>query len=216
MAHAPVRPLAQAGVRDVNVEVASGVCLRGPLAMPWGADCRGAVVLAGGLGSSRHGLRTGRAVRALGDAGMATLAMDLLTPLEGEYLAGMFDAGLLAERLLAVGGWLGRHSPTSSLPLGFFATSGCAQAAIIAAEACRASVCAVIEHGGRLDPGGLDPGRRGAGAAHTPRLLVAGDAVAGGHEVQLAQLAARWFAEHIAEGAPACELRSRAMARSSG
>jgi putative phosphoribosyl transferase len=196
-----VRPRPPARTHEIEVEVASGACLRGTVAMPWREDCRGAVVLAGGLGSSRHGVRTRHAVRALGDAGMATLAIDLLTPLEAEYLAGVFDAELLAERLLAAGRWLGRHSPTSSLPLGFFATSGCARGALLAADRCHASVCAVIAHGERPDSG-----RRALGAARTPRLLVAGDAVAGERDVELARLAARWFAEHIAEGAPAYEL----------
>ncbi len=193
-----LRTLAPRRVTGVNITVSPGVALAGELTIPWGAGTRGIVVLAGGLGSSRRGERCRDAARSLGDAGMATLAIDLLTTLEGEYLASMFDSELLAGRLLAVTGWLATRPETGTLSVGYFAPGGAARAALQAAERSHASVCAVLARGdGMLADGAI------ADYGEKPVLLIAGEGVPGERDHKVAELATRWFGEHIADGAAA-------------
>src|SRR5436309_14366829 len=93
--------------RIVRVE-AGPVVLEGNLAVPEGA--RGVVLFAHGSGSGRHSPRNRFVARQLGEAGLASLLIDLLTEEEEaaeRYTRHLrFDIGLLAGRLLGASAWL--------------------------------------------------------------------------------------------------------------
>jgi len=88
--------------------------------------------------------------RALREAGLATLLIDLLTPdeeqvdLETGHLR--FDIGLLAERLVGATDWLVREW---DLRVGYFGASTGGGAALVAAAERPDVVAAVVSRGGR-------------------------------------------------------------------
>jgi dienelactone hydrolase len=144
--------------------------LEGNLTRPGGADA--IVVFAHGSGSGRHSPRNRRVARALNDAGLATLLIDLLSEDEeridqatGEL---RFDIGLLAERLLSATDWLATEEETSRLLVGYFGASTGAAAALVAAAE-RPEVGAVVSRGGRPDLAGEALGR-----VRAPTLLIVG------------------------------------------
>lgn len=143
----PVRvPLGSTGGQDE-------AGLNGDLAVPAGAS--GLVAFAHGSGSSRHSPRNRGVARALQDAGLATLLVDLLTPDEekrDEVTRELrFDLGLLADRLAAVLDWAGQDPDVASLPVGLFGASTGGGAALIAAARRPDRVRAVVSRGGRPD-----------------------------------------------------------------
>src|SRR5258708_21994743 len=92
----------EARIAEYSVQVEAGpVELDGDLRIP--PNPRGIVLFAHGSGSGRHSPRNRFVARTLGDAGLATLLMDLLTTEEEAVDARTahlrFDIGLLAERL---------------------------------------------------------------------------------------------------------------------
>jgi putative phosphoribosyl transferase len=212
--------------REVVIEAAPGVVLRGDLTVPWGA--RGVVVFADGSGSSRLSPRNRQVAHALNEAGFATLLFDLLTPREEGDRGNVFDIALLARRLVAATHWLRRQPETARLALGYFGASTGSAAALLAAAELRAGVCAVVSRGGRPD---LAQPRLGEVLA--PVLLIVGDAdtevlelnrqaqrrmscenelalVPGATHLfeepgaldRVARLASDWFTRHLSEGAP--------------
>lgn len=120
----------------------------GDLTVP--ADAVGVVVFAHGSGSSRHSPRNQAVARALQDHRFATLLFDLLSA-EEDTDDQRFDIGLLRDRLLRALDELGRHPPTSGLPVGLFGASTGAAAALSAAAARPDIVRAVVSRGGRPD-----------------------------------------------------------------
>ncbi|MFC3979266.1 dienelactone hydrolase family protein, partial [Streptosporangium jomthongense] len=104
---------------------AADVVLEADVVVPRPAS--GVVLFAHGSGSSRHSPRNRYVAGELRRAGLATVLVDLLTPLEeeadlrtGEF---RFDVGRLAVRLAALAGWLARHEPTAGLRVGLFGAS---------------------------------------------------------------------------------------------
>ena len=143
------------GERPVRVQ-AGPVELEGNLGMPEGA---GSIVLfAHGSGSGRHSPRNRYVARALGEAGHATLLIDLLTPDEEtvDLRTGRlrFDIGLLAERLAGATDWLMENPETRDLRIGYFGASTGAAAALVAAAERPEAVGAVVSRGGRPDLAG--------------------------------------------------------------
>jgi len=128
----------------------------------------GVVVFAHGSGSGRHSPRNQAVARALGDRGLVTLLMDLLTPEEELDRANVFDVELLGSRLLEATSELGRLSETAQLPVGYFGASTGAAAALVAA-ADRPDTAAVVSRGGRPD---LAADR--LGDVRAPTLLIVG------------------------------------------
>lgn len=128
----------------------------------------GVVVFAHGSGSGRHSPRNQAVARALGDRGLVTLLMDLLTPEEELDRANVFDVELLGDRLLEATSELGRLSETARLPVGYFGASTGAAAALVAA-ADRPDTAAVVSRGGRPD---LAADR--LGDVRAPTLLIVG------------------------------------------
>ncbi len=123
--------------------------LKGMLGLPNLAE--GLVIFAHGSGSSRLSPRNNRVAAALHDAGIATLLMDLLTPVEENDRAKVFDIALLASRLLFATDWALARSETAGLAVGYFGASTGAAAALLAAAAPRSPVKAVVSRGGRPD-----------------------------------------------------------------
>ncbi|WP_444960455.1 phosphoribosyltransferase family protein [Nocardiopsis sp. M1B1] len=148
--------------RHVRVPV-GGVHLDGDLTVP--AETRGAVVMAAGEGRADERWRSVASV--LGQAGYATLLMDLLTERErssgssdnapdnglvnGPDAASGVGADELGERLGAAAAWLRRTAGTADEPLGLLASGDAAASALVAAARHPRDVAAVVAHGGRID-----------------------------------------------------------------
>jgi putative phosphoribosyl transferase len=200
--------------------------LPGRLTIP--SDAAGLVVFAHGSGSGRHSPRNQAVARALNDAGLGTLLFDLLSPEEEGDRANVFDIPLLAGRLGAATAWLRDEEEAGALPIGFFGASTGAGAALWAAAEPDSPVRAIVSRGGRPD---LARARLDAVRAPT-LLIVGGhdeavlemnrDAarhLSCEHRIEVvpgathlfeepgaleavAELATRWFLEHLAETRP--------------
>jgi len=159
-------------METVGVPAAGGRLLEGSLDVP-AAGATGVVLFAHGSGSGRHSPRNQLVAATLGQAGLATLLLDLLSV--GEEAADRaggrlrFDVGLLAGRLQAAMDWLGGEPRTRALPLGLFGASTGAAAALLAAAARPGEVAAVVSRGGRPDLAGPALER-----VRAPTLLVVG------------------------------------------
>lgn len=135
-------------VEEVAIPVANGH-LAGVLSVP--AHARGLVVFAHGSGSSHRSSRNRFVADRLGEAGLATALVDLLTEQEGRDRSLVFDIGFLTERLVQLTAWLRSRPELSTLELGFFGASTGAAAALAAAAQMGEEVAAVVSRGGRPD-----------------------------------------------------------------
>ena len=154
------------------VRVSTGpVELEGDLGVP--EDAGGVVLFAHGSGSSRHSPRNRYVARALREAGLATLLIDLLTPDEERVDLSTghlrFDIELLAERLAGATDWLMEDPDTSNLLIGYFGASTGAGAALVAAADRPQEVGAIVSRGGRPDLAG-----DALPLVETPTLLIVG------------------------------------------
>jgi pimeloyl-ACP methyl ester carboxylesterase len=153
------------------VPVTGGVSLTGNLDVPEGAQ--GVVLFAHGSGSSRHSPRNKYVAAVLGEAGLGTLLIDLLTPDEeavDERTGHLrFDIGLLASRLVDTIDWLGLQDYTAGIPIGLFGASTGAGAALVASAERPAGIFAVVSRGGRPDLAGAALER-----VKAPTLLIVG------------------------------------------
>lgn len=153
---------------DAEVDVGvGGACLAGRLTVP--SAPRGVVAFAHGSGSSHHSPRNRYVAAVLQEAGLETLLFDLLDPEEAVDRGNVFDVALLADRLLAAGGWLRGRPEVGDLPLGYFGASTGAAAALWAAAEPGNDVAAVVSRGGRPD---LALGR--LAEVRAPTLLIVG------------------------------------------
>lgn len=203
-----------------------GVDLAADLEVPDRA--KGVVLFAHGSGSSRLSPRNRFVAKALRQAGLGTLLMDLLTPLEEDeerWTAHLrFDIRLLSRRLVAATDWLHAQPRTANLHIGYFGASTGAAAALTAAVDRPRAVKAVVSRGGRPDLAGPILSR-----VRAPTLLIVGSLDSGviglneealamipakkkleivpgathlfeepGTLERVAELAARWLAEHLA------------------
>ena len=167
-----MEPSPEMPLEEQQVWVPAGpVTLEGNLTVPVGAV--GIVLFAHGSGSSRHSPRNRFVARALQNAGLATLLIDLLTADEESVDMAdahlRFDIGLLAERLVAATDWLTREDRTAELRIGYFGASTGAGAALVAAAERPALVGAVVSRGGRPDLAGP-----ALSAVRAPTLLIVG------------------------------------------
>jgi len=158
--------------QPVTVEVDS-VRLDGYLSVP--TDASGVVLFAHGSGSSRHSPRNRAVADLLNESSLATLLIDLLTADEQEVdlqTAHLrFNIPFLAERLVAINGWLELQPEVGGLKIGHFGASTGAAAALVAAAGNPRSVRAVVSRGGRPDLAGSALARVAA-----PTLLIVGGA----------------------------------------
>jgi dienelactone hydrolase len=166
--------------RPVRIPLRDEAELRGNLAIPEAA--RGIVIFAHGSGSSRLSPRNQYVARVLGEAGLGTLLVDLLTEAEeqeDELTGGLrFDIGFLTSRLVDTIHWVMRSEEARELPIGLFgASTGAAAALAASAMECR-EVRAVVSRGGRPDLAG-----RVLALVSAPTLLIVG-----GDDVQVLAL----------------------------
>jgi putative phosphoribosyl transferase len=143
--------------------------LEGMLEMP--PDAAGVVLFAHGSGSSRFSPRNNVVARALHEAAIGTLLIDLLTEQEDQAAQARFDITLLTQRLDTAVDLLRQHEGTRSLPLGLFGASTGAAAALQVAALRGPEIAAVVSRGGRPDLAG----QRALQKVVAPTLLVAGE-----------------------------------------
>lgn len=146
-----------ADVPERAVQVSDGaVTLAGSLHLP--EPCQALVVFAHGSGSSRHSPRNQAVARALREAGLGTLLLDLLTSAEeaADVRTGhlRFNIEFLAKRVLVATDWALADAKTRSLRIGYFGASTGAAAALVAAAERPEVVRAVVSRGGRPDLAG--------------------------------------------------------------
>ena len=147
----------------------NGSMLAGTLTLP--SLAQGLVVFAHGSGSSHRSVRNRFVARQLVDAGFATGLFDLLTELEENDRANVFDIEMLTERLLVITDWLQEQPVLNGLPLGYFGASTGAAAALAAAARRGDRVSAVVSRGGRPDLA-----MPVLGSVTAPTLLIVGGA----------------------------------------
>ncbi|HWJ95749.1 MAG TPA: dienelactone hydrolase family protein [Telluria sp.] len=132
-------------------------------------DPTGLVLFAHGSGSSRHSPRNNYVASRLRDAGMGTLLLDLLTPLEDRQAENRFNIPLLTHRLRDAAAWLRLNSTPVGARVGLFgASTGAAAALQLAAD--DAGIAAVVSRGGRPDLAG----HPALAAVSSPTLLIVG------------------------------------------
>jgi dienelactone hydrolase len=180
---------------------AGGVELEGGLTIPQHAP--GVVLFAHGSGSGRHSPRNRFVARALREAGLGTLLIDLLTVEEeqADVISAefRFDIRLLAERVVGGIDWLAGLDATAGLPVGLFGASTGAAAALVAAARRPERVAAVVSRGGRPDLAGDDLPQVSAST-----LLIVGGAdlpVIGLNRQALDRLGSKEKGLHIVPGA---------------
>jgi dienelactone hydrolase len=140
----PTHP--EQGRKEVRIDPAGSL---GFLNVPPNAG--GVVVFAHGSGSGRFSPRNNQVADRLGEAGIATLLLDLLTPEEERDRKKVFDIELLASRLIAATRWVEEQPQTRGLPIGYFGSSTGAGAALLAAAELGREITAVVSRGGRPD-----------------------------------------------------------------
>ncbi len=119
------------------------------------ADATGIVLFAHGSGSSRHSRRNQFVASRLGEAGLGTVLLDLLSKAEetedranGRY---RFDIQFLADRLIAATHWIQHHPHSNGCRIGYFGASTGAAAALWAAATLGDDIGAIVSRGGRPD-----------------------------------------------------------------
>lgn len=183
----------------------------------------GVVLFAHGSGSSRASPRNRFVADVLHEQRLATLLFDLLTDAEAADRRKVFDIALLSQRLDAALAWLPTQPALAALPVGLFGASTGAAAALRSAAEQPERVAAVVSRGGRPDLAAEHLARVQAPTL----LIVGGDdsevlalnrqaqrqmlctrqleIVAGATHLfeepgaleRVAELAARWFVEHL-------------------
>src|ERR687885_432837 len=136
---------------ELPVRVPAGsVVLEGNVGVPEGAQ--GVVLFAHGSGSGRYSPRNRYVAKALREAGLATLLIDLLTTEEEEVDLRTrhlrFDIGLLAERLVGATDWLAQQPQTQGLQVGYFGSSTGGGGALVGPPQGPGAAGAVVSRGG--------------------------------------------------------------------
>lgn len=131
---------------------------------------RGLVVFAHGSGSGRLSPRNNHVAQALGEAGLATLLFDLLSPAEEAVRSNIFDIGLLAERLIEGSALLSAEPEFERLTIHLFGASTGGGAALRAAAMRPSMFASIVSRGGRPDLAGAEALRR----VRAPTQLIVG------------------------------------------
>jgi putative phosphoribosyl transferase len=114
-------------------------------------NANGLVIFSHGSGSSRLSPRNNFVADILNRQHLATLLVDLLTPLEDEVSENRFDILLLSKRLIQVTEWALTQNSLQQLPVGYFGASTGAASALQAAAILNENISAVVSRGGRPD-----------------------------------------------------------------
>ncbi|HEX2877271.1 MAG TPA: hypothetical protein VHP33_38745 [Polyangiaceae bacterium] len=154
-------------------------------------DAHAVILLIHGGSALRFGAASRFASEVFGQAGFATLQVDLLTPAEEAELAASRHpedhVPLLSQRVVTAVDWLGHERDTAALPIGLFATSMETVPALMAAER-SGRVGAVVSQGGCPDFA-----RDAVGELRVPTLLIVGR----DEQARAAELASEFFARHL-------------------
>jgi dienelactone hydrolase len=165
------RPVQLVGQISELVQIpCAGLRLEGMLEVPEHAAT--VVLFAHGSGSGRLSPRNNSVARALRDAGLGTLLIDLLSREEDEVYENRFNIELLTDRLAAAVSWLAEHSTTRFMTVGLFGASTGAAAALNLAAKLPEDIAAVVSRGGRPDLSG----RQNLSKVRVPTLLIVGGA----------------------------------------
>lgn len=144
--------------------------IEGSLSLP--EQAAGTVVFAHAGGSSRNSPRNRVVAESLRKRRMGTLLLDLLTAeedrLDERARQLRFDIPLLAVRLAHAAAWLNGSEETQRLPIGYFAASTGAAAALVAAATVPQNICSIVSWNGRPDLAGPELNR-----VKVPVLLIA-------------------------------------------
>jgi len=140
-----------------EVQIPAGrIALSGNLSLPEGATAL--VLFAHGSGSGRHSPRNQFVACTLNNSGLASLLFDLLTQkeeaIDTQTRELRFDIHLLAERLVQATKWAKEQEQTRDLRIGYFGSSTCGAAALVAAADNPQDAGAVVSRGGRPDLAG--------------------------------------------------------------
>jgi putative phosphoribosyl transferase len=194
---------------------------QGALGIPAGA--KGIVLFAHGSGSSRLSVRNTYVAGVLRRHGIATLLFDLLTEVEDRVYETRFDIDQLTHRLRLATEWVQQQPLLCQFGIGYFGASTGAAAALKAAAALGGLIQAVVSRGGRPDLAGadlsdvsaptllivgghddvvIDLNRQAHGMLHAEKEL---KIIPGATHLfeepgtleQVAEVAARWFAQHL-------------------
>jgi putative phosphoribosyl transferase len=123
--------------------------LEGVLSLP--ASPEGLVVLAFGTSASRHSRRIQEISLALGEAGLGTVVVDLLTSAEDRDYTRRYDIPLLADRLRSVIGRIRDHVSRPPLGIGVLSASTGTAAALWTASDPESDLRAIVACEGRPD-----------------------------------------------------------------
>lgn len=123
--------------------------LKGSLTIPKNANSL--VIFSHGSGSSRFSTRNNFVARILNQSNIATLLTDLLTMEEDEIYENRFDIELLTQRLITVTYYASELPTLKKLPVGYFGASTGAASALKAAARLEHMVKAIVSRGGRPD-----------------------------------------------------------------
>ena len=138
------------GPRSDSVQIVlPSIQLEGILVVP--RESRGVVVFTHGSGSGRLSPRNAFVAKALQEAGLGTLLVDLLSEEEDQVYETRFNIGLLAARVVEVTKWLMNKKETKGKLIGYFGASTGAAAALQAAANLSSDIWAVVSRGGRPD-----------------------------------------------------------------
>lgn len=130
---------------------------------------RGLVIFAHGSGSGRMSPRNNYVAQKLREAGLATLLLDLLTPIEERDRRNVFDIALLASRLRLAVDWAAGHPQAAHLRPCYFGASTGGGAAIKAAAG-DPRIAAIVSRGGRPDLAG----EAALTTVNAPTLMIVG------------------------------------------
>jgi len=133
---------------SVQIELPS-IQLEGILVIPM--ESKGVVVFTHGSGSGRFSPRNAFVAKALQEAGLGTLLVDLLSEEEDQVYETRFNIGLLAARVVEVTKWLMNKEEIKGKLIGYFGASTGAAAALQAAANLSSDIWAVVSRGGRPD-----------------------------------------------------------------
>ncbi len=133
---------------SVQIELPS-IQLEGILVIP--RESKGVVVFTHGSGSGRLSPRNAFVAKALQEAGLGTLLLDLLSQEEDQVYETRFNIGLLAARVVEVTKWLMNKDEIKGKLIGYFGASTGAAAALQAAANLSSDISAVVSRGGRPD-----------------------------------------------------------------
>ena len=159
--------------RDRFVRVPAGALfLQGSLRIP--ENARGIVLFPYGIENDQRISYTEGLARPLGEAGFATLLVDLLTPEEKglDALTGFFreNVDILHKRIIGIANWLREGQETQNLRTSYFGTGVTGAAALIAAAMRPDAVVTVISVDGRIDLA-----RNYLSRIYAPVLLIVGE-----------------------------------------